>query len=295
MRGLLRRLGFNRLADFFIRLISPQSSYLKKENFISWKYVQVIAVSKARLSVKVSMPYNQISSIHPVELGEIIADLGPEQKIALFKGLDPKTRAQVFSDLDPETQKYMIQGLEPAENAHLIDLLPGDEAADFLDLIPKETVDQLLNLIEVGRAKKLSTLLGYAHDTAGGLMTTEFISVRKSMTVGDVLTRVKDSNLKSEMIYYIYVVDENNRLIGNTTLKKIIAADPEDNILIHSSTKIAAVHLDDGVKEAAFLIEKYRLYALPVVDHDHVLQGIITVDDILEHILPLIWRKENPR
>jgi Mg/Co/Ni transporter MgtE len=295
MRGLLRRLGFNRLADFFIGLLSPPSSYMKKENFISWKYVQVIAVSKASPSVKVSMPYNQIANIHPVELGEIIADLGPEQKIALFKGLDPKTRAHVFSDLDPETQKFMIQGQEPAENAQLIALLPGDEAADFLDLIPKETVDQLLNLMDAGRAKKLSTLLGYASDTAGGLMTTEYIAVPHTLSVRDVLARIRESNLKSEMIYYVYILDEQSRLTGSVSLKKLLSADPDDNVRIVSRSHTAVVHLDDDVKEVAFLIEKYRLYALPVVDHNHVLQGIITVDDILEHLLPLIWRKENPR
>jgi CBS domain-containing protein len=295
MRGLIRRLGFNRLADFFLGLIAPRSSYFKKENFISWKYVQVIAVSKASPSVKVSMPYNQISNIHPVELGEIIVDLGPEQKMALFKGLDPETRARVFSDLDPETQKFLVTGLELHENAQFIALLPSDEAADFLDLIPKEMVDQLFNLMDAGRAKKLSTLLGYASDTAGGLMTTEYIAVPQTLSVRDVLARIRESNLKSEMIYYVYILDEHARLIGSTTLKRLIAADPDDNIQIVSFPKTATVHLDDDVKEVAYLIEKYRLYALPVVDQNHMLQGIITVDDILEHLLPLIWRKENPR
>jgi magnesium transporter len=97
------------------------------------------------------------------------------------------------------------------------------------------------------------------------------------------------------MIYYVYILDEQSRLTGSVTLKNLLLADPDDNVRIVSRSHTAFVHLDDDVKEVAFLIEKYRLYALPVVDHDNVLQGIITVDDILEHILPLIWRKENPR
>jgi magnesium transporter len=295
MRGLVRRLGFSRLSEFIVRLIYPRSNYLAKENFISWKYVQVIAVSKASPSVKVSMPYNQIASINPVELSEIIADLGPEQKNALFTGLDSKTRARVFSDLDPETQKFLIQGLATADIAQLIALLPGDEAADFLDLIPKETVDQLLNLMDAGRAKKLSTLLGYAHDTAGGLMTTEYIAVPQTLSIRDVLTKVRESSLKSEMIYYVYVLDEKNRLIGSANVKQLLTGAPDDNVRIVAVPHPVSVHVDDDVKGAAFLIEKYRLYALPVVDHEQVLQGVITVDDILEHILPLIWRKENPR
>jgi len=292
LKGILRRLGlksfFDLSASFF-----KNSSYVKKENFISWKYIHIISVNKANHNVKVSMPYDQISGIHPSELSEIILDLGSEQKLALFRGLDVEIQAKLFTEIDDGTQKFLIQGMEMKENARLLAALPSDEAADFLDNFPEETVVQLLSMIDAGRAKKLTALLGYPGDTAGGLMTTEYISVSKMLSVGDVLVRVKESNLKSEMIYYVYVVDENNHLVGSTTLKKIIAANPGDNILVHSATKIAAVHINDGVKEAAFLIEKYRLYALPVIDENRVLHGIITVDDILEHLINLVWHRKT--
>jgi CBS domain-containing protein len=292
-KGLMRRLGFNRIADFLVKLIAPNSSYLKKENFISWKYVQILSLNPASSNLKVSVPYRQFSQIHPVELSEIIADLDPNQKLALFRALETETQAKVFVDIESETQKFLVQGMVIDELARLVAILPSDEAADFLDLVPKKMVEQLLARLETGRAKKLSTLLGYASDSAGGLMTTEFIAVPASLPVKEVLERVKESNLRSEMIYYVYIVDETNRLVGSTTLKRLLAAHPDDNVLATSQPKTAAVHLNDEVKEVAFLIEKYRLFALPVIDNDRILQGIITVDDILEQLLALIWRRRS--
>lgn len=136
-------------------------------------------------------------------------------------------------------------------------------------------------------------MLGYASDTAGGLMTTEYIDISNKAIVKDVLAKVKESNLKSEMIYYVYITDEKNHLVGSTTLKRLLAANPEESVLVSSLPKTAAVHLDDDVKEVAFLIEKYKLFALPVIDNERVLQGIITVDDILEQLCSLVWRRRS--
>ena len=293
MRGLMRRLGFSPFIDFIVGIFARNSQYLKKENFISWKYVQILSVNPISHSLKVSVPYRQLADMHPVELSELIKDLDPQQKLALFKALDIETQAKVFVDVDVATQQFLMQAMDISEIAKLITILPSDEATDFLDQLPKEMVDQLLGMIENGHAKKLSTLLGYASDTAGGLMTAEYFAVPETMLVKDVLTKVKESNLKSEVIYYIYIVDDKHHLTGSTTLKKLLGANPDDNIIKTSLTRTAVVHLNDGVKEVAFRLEKYRVFALPVVDEQRVLHGIITVDDILEQLCILIWRRHN--
>jgi magnesium transporter len=294
-RGLMRRLGFNKVVDFTVALFTRDSQYLTKENFISWKNVQLLSVNPASHSFKVKVPYQQLTNIHPVELSEIIVDLGPEEKTALFRALDTATKAKVFANVDIATQRFLVQGMDIDKIAELISSLPGDEAADFLDQIPKETVDQLFNVLERGRAKKLSTLLGYASDSAGGLMTTEYIAVPETMPVSDVLQKVKDVNLKSEVRYHIYIVDEKNRLTGNTTLVRLLTAAPDQKIIEISSPKTTTVHLEDSVKEVAFLMERYKLYALPVIDENQSLQGIITVDDILEQLIALTWRRRRRR
>lgn len=294
-RGLMRRLGFDKFVDFIGSHLLKNTRYLASENFISWKYVQLLSVNPTSHSFKVKVPHQQLTNIHPVELSEIIVDLGPEEKAALFKALDTATKARVFTNIDFATQRFLIQDMDINQIAELINALPGDEAADFLDQIPKKTVDQLLNLLEYGHAKKLSTLLGYASDSAGGLMTTEYIAVQGTMPVNEALQKVKDSNLKSEVRYHIYIIDEKNRLTGNTTLVKLLTASPDQKIIETSSPRTATVHLDDDVKEVALLMERYKLYALPVIDENQSLQGIITVDDILEQLIALTWRRRRRR
>ena len=295
MRGIVRRLGWTGVIDSLVSIFRKNSLYLRNENFISWKYVQVLSVNPASSTLKVSVPYSEITKIHPVELSEIIKDLDPDEKVALFKALNLETKAKVFEDLDLDTQHFLMSGMETNDIAKLITLLPTDEAADFLDHLPKENVNQLLSMLESGRAKKLSTLLGYESDTAGGLMTTEYIAVAEKSTVKDVLEKVKSSALKSEMIYYVYIVDEKNHLLGSTTLKRLLSCNPDDPVMGTALPKTAIVHLNDDVKEVAFLIEKYRLFAMPVADDDNVLQGIITVDDILEQLLALVWKDHESR
>ena len=295
MRGIIRRLGWTGVVDSIIKIFKKNAMYLTQENYISWKNVQILSVNPASSTLKVSVPYAEFTKIHPVELSEIIKDLDPDEKLGLFKALNMETRVKIFDELDVDTQQFLISGMEVTETAKLIALLPSDEAADFLDHLPKENVNQLLSMLESGRAKKLSTLLGYESDTAGGLMTTEYIAVRESATVKEVLEKVKVSSLKSEMIYYVYIVDEKNHLLGSTTLKRLLSADPDDPVLKTTLPKTAIVHVNDDVKEVAFLIEKYRLFALPVADDDNILQGIITVDDILEQLLALVWKSHESR
>lgn len=293
IKGLIRRVGFSCIIDFLVSIFSKNSKYLEKEDFIPWKYVQILSVNPANRNLKVSVPYQQFSKIHPVELSEIITDLDTEQKLVLFKAIDIETQAKIFDEIDGETQKFLIEGMNINEIARLIAILPTDEAADFLDQIPKKMVEQLLGMIETGRARELSTLLGYESDSAGGLMTTEYIAVLETMPVKDVIAKIMESNLRSEMIYYVYILDEKNHLVGSTTLKGLLSANPDDNVIVTSLPRTVDVHLNDGVKEVAFLIEKYRLFALPVIDDEDVLQGIITVDDILEQLLSLIWRRQS--
>jgi len=287
----MRRLNFDKFIDFVISIFVRESPYLKKENFISWKNVQILSVNPASHSLKVGVPAHQFSNIHPADLQEIIKDLDPKEKLTLFKALDLETKSKVLADIDIETQKFLIHGMDIQELAKIIATMPSDEATDFLFQLSKETVNQLLNIIETSRAKKLSTLLGYASDTAGGLMTAEYIAVPETTLVSDVLKKVIESNLTSEAIYYIYIVDEKNHFVGRTTLKRVLAANSNEPVNKTALPKSAVVHLDDNVKEVAFLMEKYRLFALPVIDNERVLQGIITIDDILEQLLALVWRR----
>lgn len=290
-RGILRRLGCEKPVDFIVRLVNKNAAYLKTEYLISWKYIHPLSINPASMTIKVDVPYKQFNSIPAADLGEIFLDLNIKHKIALFKSLDLNTKARIFMNIDFKTQKLLIGELENKEIVEIINSIPSDEATDFLERLPRDKVDQLLVLMESKYSKKLSQLLGYSSDSAGGLMATEYLAFTKDTTIESVLKQIKERTFKVEPAQFVYIIDEDHHLIGATNFRRLILANPQDPIQNVAFPKIYSVHLDSGVKEVAYLMEKYKYYAIPVVDENNILQGIITVDDILSQVIAIAWRR----
>lgn len=295
LRGLLRRLGFEKLADFLIRLVNKDATYLKTEHLISWKYIQPLSINPVSKTIKVDVPQKQFSSIPAADLGAIFLDLNIKHKMALFKSLDLTTKARIFINIDFKTQKSLIEDLEDKEIAEILNSIPSDEATDFLERLPKDKVEQFLNLIESKYAKKLSQLLGYSSDSAGGLMTAEYLAFTKDTPVEAVLKQIKERAFKVEPAQFVYIIDEEHHLTGSTNFRRLISAQLQDPIKKAAFPKTYFVHLDSSVKEVAYLMDKYKYYSIPVVDENNVLQGIITVDDILSQVISIAWRRLSRR
>lgn len=291
LRGLIRRLGFGGLVDFLVRLVNKNAGYLTTEHLISWKHIQPLSINPASMTIKVNFPQQQLNNIPAADLGDIFLDLNVQHQNALFKSLDLSTRAKIFMNIDFKSQKSLMEELDPKEAIEILNNIPTDEATDFLEGLPRETAERLLNLMESKQAKKLSQLLGYSSDSAGGLMTTEYMAFLKDSTVESVLKQIKERSFKVEPVQFVYVVDENNHLVGSTNFRRMILADPYGPIQNAVFPKTYSVHLNSSVKEVAYLMEKYKYYAIPVVDENNVLQGIITVDDILSQVISIAWRR----
>lgn len=291
LRGLLRRLGFEKFVDSLVKLINKNADYLKTEHLISWKHIHPLSINPVSMTIKVDVPHKQFTSIPAADLGEVFLDLNIKHQIALFKSLDLTTRARIFINIDFKTQKSLIEELDDKDVVQILNSIPSDEATDFLERLPKSKVDNLLSLMESKYSKRLSQLLGYSSDSAGGLMTTEYVAFSKDTTVEAALKHIKERTFKVEPVQFVYIVDENHRLIGATNFRRLILANPQDPIQNVAFPKIYSVHLDSGVKEVAHLMEKYKYYAIPVVDENNILQGIITVDDILSQVISIAWRR----
>ncbi|PIU51251.1 hypothetical protein COS91_05470 [Candidatus Desantisbacteria bacterium CG07_land_8_20_14_0_80_39_15] len=170
--------------------------------------------------------------------------------------------------------------------------MPSDKAVDLLGILPDKEVDEILFLMESERAKKLSVLLGHEVDTAGGLMTTEFIALPDNIAVAEAITRIREmTGTKVETIYYAYIVDEEHHLVGMTTFRHLLLGDPQKQISEIMVKRPVSVHLTDTARKVSYLFDRYNLLAIPVVNLDNVIQGIITVDDILGHVIQLAWKK----
>jgi len=290
-RGLVRRLGYERFVDLIVGIFKKDSRYLKMEHLISWKHIQPLSINPVSMTIKVNFEQKQLSNIPAADLGEIFLDLNRRHQAVVFKSLDLNTKAKVFINIDFKAQRSLIDELNPHEVVEVLNSIPTDEATDFLEKLPSDISEQLLSLMESKQSKKLSQLLGYSSDSAGGLMTTDFFAFMKDATIDTALKAIKERAFKVEPAQFVYIVDEANHLIGSTNFRRMIFSKPEDPIQSAAFPKTYFVHLDSSVKEVAYLMEKYKYYAIPVVDAANVLQGIITVDDILSQVITIAWRR----
>ncbi len=291
-RGLIRRLRFEKPVDFLVKLFNRNAKYLKQEHLISWKHIQPLSINPVSMTIKIDVAQKNLRNIPAADLGEIFLDLNAKDQMALFKSLDITTKARIFIHIDFKTQKSLIEELTSNEVVEIMNSIPSDEATDFLEKLPADTTHQILSLMENKQSKKLSQLLGYSSDSAGGLMTAEYLAFAKDTTVEAVLKQIKERTFKVEPAQFIYIVDENNQLIGSTNFRHLILANPQDPIQNAAfPRKTYSVHLDSSVKEVAYLMEKYKYYSIPVIDENNILQGIITVDDILSQVIAIAWRR----
>ncbi|MDD5174687.1 MAG: CBS domain-containing protein [Candidatus Omnitrophota bacterium] len=284
LRGLLRRLGWEHALKFIV----------KKDDIVSWKFIQPVAINPASMTMKLSVSQKQLQGIPAADLGEIMFDLNMNQRMALFRALDMKTKAKIFENLEFEDQEAILKELDKKEAASIVTNMSSDEATDLLSNLPRGTVENILTLMESDRAKKLSTLLGYSSDSAGGLMTTEFVSMPNTMVIEAAIDFIKNQTREFDTVPYIYVVDDKHKLQGVTTIRRLLFADLKDTVLRTVFPTTIYVHLHDSVKEVAFLMDKYKISAIPVVDENKLLHGIITMDDILNQLVAIAWRK-RPR
>lgn len=292
LRSLFRRLGWERAVDATVRLISKNAPYLKKADLVSWKYVQPVSVNPASMTMKLSLSEKQLLSIPAADLGEIMFELNPNQRMALFRAFDIKTKAKILENIEFEEQHAILKDLDRKEAAQIVSNMSTDEATDLLEELPRDMVNNLLPLIESSRAKKLSTLLGYSGDSAGGLMTTEFVAMPESASVESTIDFIRKQTKEYETVPYIYIVDEKNHLKGVTTIRRLLFADPKDPISKTAFQKTLYVYLKNSAKEIAYFMDKYKVSAIPVVDENKALHGIITMDDILSQVIAIAWRRK---
>jgi CBS domain-containing protein/sporulation protein YlmC with PRC-barrel domain len=289
MRGILRRLGIERKSEHLYRVFGKSIAH----NLIRWSYLQPL---EPRLStISLTVPRQMISALHPADIADIISKVSHEEGIALFAGLDPNVAAEALHELEPDVQKAIIQSLENTFASDIVERMPPDEAADLLGNLPSEKAKELLESIEKRDAQDIQELLGHEEDTAGGLMTNEFIAYPPELRVTEAIEKFKIDAHSVETVYYIYIVDDNKKLIGVTSLRDMLLTSPNVSLSEIMEKKLKTVTPDTNQHAVAEIISKYNLLAIPTVDHDGILLGIVTIDDILDILLPPLSKKKRRR
>ena len=281
--GLLRRLGLRGLGAAWLRRVTRPGL---RPALISWDAVQPLHRNSPGEAIRLQVPRELINRIHPSDLASIIEDLNASDQASLVGSLDEETAADAFEQLEPETQLSILEDLTPDRAADIIENMAPDDAADILGEVEPEKQEEILRLMEPEEAKDVRSLLTHDEATAGGLMTTEFLSIPPGLTVGQTFDHIRKAAEDAELIYYVYVLENDNRLAAVVALKDLIIAPldtPVDRIAVDDVVHVA---LHASREEVATTIARYDFLAVPVVDESGRMHGIVTVDDVVDVLLP---------
>ncbi len=287
--GLLRRLGL----EGGFRTLARNLRRPVPERYIDWEDVDPVETSIA--SIKLRVPHAGLAELHPADLATIIDQLAPRDRAGVLAALDDEAAADVFEEMEPETQVEVLEDLDPARAADILEEMSPDDAADLVADLSDETREEILALMERDEAAELGELLAYPEDTAGGMMTTEFVALPATLTAAQAIDRLREMEPDAETIYYVYVTDDDDRLVGVLSLRDLIVAQPGtriSDVMLAEPVAVGALADEDEVAE---IVAHYNLLAVPVVDAAGHLIGIVTVDDAMDAILPDAWRKRLPR
>jgi magnesium transporter len=298
LRGILRRLGLEKLAKSLARLFGRDLPMV----LVSWDVVDAIAPGDTEGeapasddAVRLRISGNRIAKLHPADIADIVEELGAKERRAVFEALTEEIAADTLEEMELEDQVSVIEHMDAERASDILEEMPPDEVADILTELPEDRAQEILGLMEKEEAEDVQELLAYEEDTAGGLMTTEYVAVPDTLTAQDCIETLRRMEPDAESIYYVFVVDPEEHLQGVLSLRDLIVAPPDKPIREIMNRDIVTVRLEDGQKEVAAVLSKYNLLAVPVVDDEFRLQGVVTVDDALDAVLPESVKRKLPR
>jgi len=276
----VRRLLQGVVAKHTIRLLSGRWP----SKTIPWEFVNLIEPDPAR-RLKLRISYDRLSELHPADFADILEELSRDERKALVESLDDETAAQVISEIPTDMQADILESIPPEKAADIVEEMPPDEAADVLQELPPETSAELLADMEKEEAKEVRDLLGFEENTAGALMTTEFIVVGKEATVEGAIAALRAFEGSVETVHQIYLVNPDRVLVGTVPLARILLAEAGTPLQRLATDPLISVESIADQKAVVDLFYKYNLVALPVVDEKGHLLGVVTADDVLEIVV----------
>lgn len=288
-RGLLRRLHLENGMEW----IAQRFGWVLHTHVISWADVERLEERRGRLQFRV--PADRLSRLHHADIADIVAQLDPMERRAVFDSLDVETAADALEEMEPEVQVSIIEGMEKERAADIVEEMEPDDAADLMADLSKETREELLGEMQPEEAADVKDLMTYHEESAGGIMTTGYVAVPPNYLVKQVFEQLRSEANEVEMIYYLYVVNDEECLVGVFSLRSLLTASPDSSIMDLLEKDIISVNPGTSLEEVAHIITKYDLLAVPVVDEDNRLHGVVTVDDVMDLIVPPTWSSRPPR
>ena len=256
-----------------------------KPNAIPWEFCNIVEPD-ARRRLKLRISHHRLGQLHPADLADIVEDLAPPEREALFETLDYKVAADALSEIKPKIQLSILKSLDKERVADIVEEMAPDSAADVLEQLEESRSLEILQDMEQAPAAELEELLDYEPDSAGGMMNTHYIALHEDAVVKDAIEELRrEENLLGHLTH-IFLIDKQEKLVGAVAVARLLIASEDtalDKIAFRETPKAL---LDDDRALVVELFDKYNLFALPVVDEENVLCGVITADDVISVLTP---------
>jgi magnesium transporter len=276
LRSILRRLLQGVLPPRWIRrLQSPIPP-----NSIPWQFCNIVEADPQR-RLRLNISHELLAGMHPADLADIVEELSPEDREAIIETLDSEVAAEALSEVEPEIQARILESLEAEKAAEIIEEMAPDQAADVLAELEEETSEEILEEMEAEPKTEVQELLEFPEDTAGGLMTTEYVALHEQATVADALTALRGNEELLETLNALFLVDPEGRLRGVVPLARLFIASPDTRLRQLAAAPAAQVSVHESQDRVTELFDKYNLLSLPVLDEEGRLAGVITADDVI--------------
>lgn len=276
LRSMFRRLAQGVLPRPLIRRMMMPIPV----NSIRWEFCNIVEADPQR-RLRLNISTRALEAMHPADLADIVEELGPSDREAIFGSLDSEVAAEALSEVDPDIQASILESLSEEKAAEIVEEMDPDEAADILADLGEEKSDAILEEMDDEPAHEVEELLEHREDSAGGLMNTEYIAVADSVTVGDAVASLQGRDYALEATNTVFLIDAEDRLTGAVPLARLVLADPASPIAALQADRLVSVPVKERQDRVIATFDKYNLVALPVVDAEKRLIGVITADDII--------------
>ncbi|MBW6411828.1 magnesium transporter MgtE N-terminal domain-containing protein [Clostridium weizhouense] len=262
-----------------------------EDKVLMWEDVESLEMVDNNL--KLVVPYQKLSTLHPADLADILEELDERSRKQIFESLDEDLAADTLEEIDPEYKGSIIKELSETRAAEVLENMASDEIADLLDDLDEEEREKILINLEKEDADEVKELLKYEDETVGSIMSKEFISVNLDITVLDAIDILKEMQPDEEVMYYIYITNEEERIEGMIALRDLLINEGQKKIKDIMDETVSHVKHDDEINEAIEVAAKYDLVTVPVIDEDEKLVGIVIIHDLVDEFLYPLWKKKN--
>jgi len=272
IRRLLRGLAPRPALHLLLQKIPPRT--------IPWSFVDLIETDPAR-RIKLKISHDGLATLHPADIADIVEDLAPDEREAVFRTLDEDVAAETLEEVEPSVQKSIVESLDSERAADIVQEMDPDAAADLLGDLPQDRTEQILVEMKPEASQEVVELLEHREETAAGRMTTEFLALPVSATVENAIGVMREFEGGIESVSTIYLVDSHGTLVGAVPLVKLVLAQSDTPLLSLTQEPLVLTHKETSDSEVAELFDKYNLVTLPVIDDYNKLAGVITSDDVI--------------